>query len=84
MACPHVRGDNLRALAIIFHTGGYYGITILYHLHRCRQFQVLFQTKVVIYRMTHPPHRHLRKSAEMEMSWTCHFRVVTPLDNTDR
>ena len=38
MGCPPVRGDNPRALAsgLSYVQVDKYGITILYHLHRCR------------------------------------------------
>ena len=38
MGCPHVRGDNTRALAsgLSYVQVGKHGITILYHQHQCR------------------------------------------------
>ena len=38
MGCPHVRGDNSRALAsgLSYVHVDKHGITILYHLHQCR------------------------------------------------
>ena len=38
MACPPVRGDNLRALAsgLSYLHVDKHGIAILYHLHQCR------------------------------------------------
>ena len=38
MCCPHVRGDNQRALAsgLSYVQVDKHGITILYHLHQCR------------------------------------------------
>ena len=38
MGCPHVRGDNPRALAsgLSYVQVDKHGITILYHLHQCR------------------------------------------------
>ena len=38
MGCPHVRGDNPRALAsgLSYVQADKHGITVLYHLHQCR------------------------------------------------
>ena len=38
MGCPHVHGDNPRALAsgLSYVQVDKHGITILYHLHQCR------------------------------------------------
>ena len=49
MGCPHVRGDNPRALAsgLSYVQVGKHGITILYHLHPCRPCTSRFVLKFV-------------------------------------